>query len=42
LKLFNEDFDKGKRKHDRFVPAFIGQTANVLVANLEKFNSWTA
>jgi len=42
FKLFNADFDKGKRTRDRFTPAFMGQTANGLVTHLEKFNFWTA
>jgi hypothetical protein len=42
FKLFNADFHNGKRVDTRFSPAFVGQTANALVGNLEKFNSWTA
>ena len=41
FKLFNADFDKGKRTETRFSPAFVGQTANGLVNNLIAFNSWT-
>lgn len=41
FKLFNADFRNGKRNDTRFSPAFVGQTANGLVANLENFNSWT-
>jgi MoxR-like ATPase len=41
FKLFNADFDKGRRYETRFSPAFVGQTANALVGNLDVFNSWT-
>ena len=30
FRLFNTDFDNGKRVYDRFAPAFVGQTANGL------------
>jgi AAA domain (dynein-related subfamily)/EVE domain len=42
FKLFNGDFHKGRRSQSRFLPAFVGQTANALVANLQEFNRWTA
>ena len=42
LKLFNTDYDKGKRTQIRFSPAFVGQTANVLATNLPALNSWTS
>jgi MoxR-like ATPase len=41
FKLFNADFDGGKRTQTRFSPAFVGQTANALVTDLLAFNSWT-
>ena len=40
FKLFNADFDGGKRTQTRFSPAFVGQTANALVTDLLAFNSW--
>jgi MoxR-like ATPase len=42
LKLFNVDFNKGRRYATRFSPAFVGQTANALVANLGALNDWTS
>ncbi len=42
FKLFNTDFNKGKRVYYRLTPAFVGQTANGLVENLDAFNQWTA
>jgi len=42
FKLLNADFHNGKRNNTRFAPAFLGHTANGLIANLENFNSWTA
>ena len=42
LQVVQPDFVKGKHTHDKLTPAFMGQTANGLVANLEKFNAWTA
>jgi hypothetical protein len=42
LKLFNADSHLGKRYQTRFSPAFVGATANGLVANLEPVNEWTA
>jgi MoxR-like ATPase len=41
FQLFNSDFSKGKPKRDRFSPAFVGQTANALIADLQNFNDWT-
>jgi AAA domain (dynein-related subfamily)/EVE domain len=41
LKLFNADSHLGKRYQTRFSPAFVGATANGLVANLDRVNSWT-
>jgi hypothetical protein len=41
LKLFNADSHQGKRYQTRFSPAFVGATANGLVANLDRVNSWT-
>jgi hypothetical protein len=41
LALFNEDSHKGKLYQTRFSPAFVGATANGLVANLELLNDWT-
>ena len=41
LKLFNADFNKGRRVDVRFSPAFVGHTANVLVGNLDDLNEWT-
>ena len=41
LKLFNADWNKGRRNDTRFSPAFVGHTANLLVGNLEAFNDWT-
>lgn len=41
FKLFNADFNNGKRYETRFSPAFVGQTANALVGQLDAFNSWT-
>jgi hypothetical protein len=42
FKLFNTDLNKGKRVYYRLTPAFVGQTANGLIANLDAFNHWTA
>jgi MoxR-like ATPase len=42
FKLFNTDFNKGKRVYYRLTPAFVGQTANGLLENLDAFNQWTA
>ncbi len=39
--LFNTDSQHGKLKKDRFSPAFVGQTANALISDLENFNRWT-
>lgn len=39
--FFNADRLHGKVRHDRFSPAFVGQTANALVNDLPNFNSWT-
>jgi MoxR-like ATPase len=41
LTLFNLDFDNGKQTVTRFSPAFVGQTANGLLANLDSLNHWT-
>ena len=41
LKLFNADSHKGKPSQTRFSPAFVGATANGLVKNLDRVNSWT-
>ena len=41
LRLFNADSHQGKRYQTRFSPAFVGATANGLVANLEAVNEWT-
>jgi len=42
LALFNEDSHRGKRYQSRFSPAFVGATANGLVANPLLLNDWTA
>lgn len=41
LKLFNADSHLGKRYQTRFSPAFVGATANGLVASLDRVNEWT-
>ena len=41
FELFNTDSKHGKLKRGRFSPAFVGQTANALISDLENFNSWT-
>ena len=41
FELLNTDSKHGKLKRDRFSPAFVGQTANALISDLENFNSWT-
>jgi MoxR-like ATPase len=42
FRLFNTDFNNGKRVYSRLMPAFVGQTANGLVSNLGALNQWTA
>jgi hypothetical protein len=42
FRLFNTDFNNGKRVYSRLMPAFVGQTANGLLANLDAFSHWTA
>ena len=42
FRLFNTDFNNGKRVYSRLTPAFVGQTANGLIAYLDGFNHWTA
>jgi MoxR-like ATPase len=42
FRLFNTDFNKGKRVYYRLTPAFVGQTANGLLEHLDAFNQWTA
>jgi hypothetical protein len=41
FQLFNADSDHGKPRSWRFTPAFVGQTANALIADLDNFNHWT-
>ena len=42
LSLFNADLSNGgKPRSNRFSPAFVGQTANALIADLANFNLWT-
>ena len=42
LKYLNADMQKGKAANNRFSPAFVGQTANGLVADMENLNARTA
>lgn len=42
FRLFNTDFGNGKRVYSRLMPAFVGQTANGLIAHLDALNHWTA
>jgi MoxR-like ATPase len=42
FRMFNTDFGNGKRVYSRLMPAFVGQTANGLLANFDAFNEWTA
>jgi len=42
FRLFNMDWNRGRANATRFSPAFVGQTSNGLVANLDLFNEWTA
>lgn len=41
LRLFNSDSYRGVRFENRFLPAFVGATANGLVKHLDKTNEWT-
>ena len=42
FKLLNSDFYRGRSHLNRLSPAFVGQTAQNLLADLVRLNSWTA
>jgi MoxR-like ATPase len=41
FRLFNADSNRGRPSANRFSPAFVGQTANWLVSDIDSFNTWT-
>ncbi|MCA9701727.1 MAG: hypothetical protein KC431_29670, partial [Myxococcales bacterium] len=41
FELFNSDHANGRPRVNRFSPAFVGSTANMMVENLEAFNRWS-